>query len=45
MIPKPIENITKDDIIRLIANGVPEGRTVEYKREVPGTGLRRCLVM
>lgn len=38
MIPKPIEQVTKDDIIRLIDNGVSEGRTIEYKREVPGPG-------
>jgi hypothetical protein len=38
MIPKSIGQITKDDIIRLIDNGVPEGRTIEYKRELPGTG-------
>ncbi|KQY15722.1 hypothetical protein ASD28_22925 [Massilia sp. Root133] len=36
MIPKPIEQVTRDDIIRLIDNGVSEGRTIEYKREVPG---------
>lgn len=38
MISKPIEQVTKDDIIRLIDNQVPEGRTIEYKRELPGTG-------
>lgn len=36
MIPKPIEHVTKDDIVRLIDEAVLEGRTIEYKRELPG---------
>lgn len=36
MIPKPIEQVTKNDIVRLFENKAPESRTVEYKREVPG---------
>lgn len=38
MIPKAIELVTKDDILRLIDNAVPEGRTIEYKRDLPGAG-------
>jgi hypothetical protein len=33
-IPKPIEQITEDDLNALIAAAVPEGKTIEYKREV-----------
>jgi len=35
MIPKSIEHVTKDDVLRLIDNEVQEGRTIEYKRDVP----------
>jgi Putative DNA-binding domain len=37
MIPKPIEQITETDIAALISNAVPEGRTIEYKQQLPGT--------
>jgi predicted HTH transcriptional regulator len=36
MIPKPFEAITEDDLLALIANAVSEGRTIDYKRELPG---------
>jgi hypothetical protein len=36
MVPKRLEDITKDDIIALIENQVREGRTIDYKRELPG---------
>lgn len=37
MIPKAINQIERADIELLISNGVHEGRTLEYKREIPGT--------
>ncbi|HUO44672.1 MAG TPA: ATP-binding protein [Burkholderiales bacterium] len=37
MIPKRYgEEITLDDLFRLRENGVAEGKTIEYKRELPG---------
>ncbi|MCE5268433.1 MAG: ATP-binding protein [Planctomycetaceae bacterium] len=36
MIPKQFDDITKADIDALLATGVPEGRTIEYKRTLPG---------
>jgi hypothetical protein len=36
MIPETINEILKDDLAALVAGGVPEGRTIEYKRELPG---------
>lgn len=36
MIPKPLDQIGKDDIDALVANQVSERRTLEYKRELPG---------
>jgi hypothetical protein len=36
MIGKRLEDITGDDVASLIAGGVAEGRTIEYKRELPG---------
>jgi hypothetical protein len=36
MIPNPLDKITVKDFTNLIANGVSEGRTIEYKRELPG---------
>jgi hypothetical protein len=33
---KPLELITEDDLQSLIDNGVSEGRTIEYKSELPG---------
>ena len=35
MIPKHFDNITKDNIDALLATGVPEGRTIEYKLALP----------
>jgi hypothetical protein len=37
MIHKPIDRIEKADIESLIANGVAEGRTIEYKQVLPGS--------
>jgi len=36
MIPKRSDDISESDLIALISNGVSEGRTIEYKRELPG---------
>lgn len=36
MIPKRFDDITKADIDALVANSVPEGRTLDYKRTLPG---------
>src|SRR5438094_932364 len=36
MIAKQRADITEDDNRALIANAVPEGKTIEYKRELPG---------
>jgi hypothetical protein len=36
MIGKRLEGITGDDLAALITGGVAEGRTIEYKRELPG---------
>jgi hypothetical protein len=38
MIPKRVDDITEDDLLALITNGVGEGRTIDYKRELPGNG-------
>lgn len=38
MIPKAIEAITEGDLQSLISSGVLEGRTIEYKQVLPGTG-------
>jgi hypothetical protein len=35
MIPKPLNEISDADLQALIANGVAEGRTIDYKRELP----------
>lgn len=35
MIGKPFDKVTAEDISSLIANGVPETKTIEYKRELP----------
>jgi hypothetical protein len=35
MIPKRLEDVTEDDLIALIENQVREGRTIDYKRELP----------
>jgi hypothetical protein len=36
MIQKPIGAIEESDLTALISNGVREGRTIEYKRDLPG---------
>src|SRR5207244_6460197 len=36
MIPKEFDSIGKEDIEALVANAVSEGRTVEYKEQLPG---------
>ena len=36
MIPGPIKDAGIDAIRTLIADRVPEGKTIEYKREMPG---------
>jgi predicted HTH transcriptional regulator len=36
MIPKPFEAIAEADLLALISNAVSEGRTIDYKRELPG---------
>lgn len=36
MIQKRLEDISEDDLIAFIENQVREGRTIEYKRELPG---------
>lgn len=36
MIPKPIDKIDKGDIDAMLANKVPEGKLIEYKRDLPG---------
>jgi predicted HTH transcriptional regulator len=36
MIPRPLNDITEADVTALIANGVAEGRTIDYKRSLPG---------
>jgi predicted HTH transcriptional regulator len=36
MIPKPLNEISDVDLQALIANGVAEGRTIDYKRQMPG---------
>ena len=37
MINKRIEDIRERDLQELIDNNVLEGKTIEYKRELPGT--------
>ena len=36
MIPKNINDILGDDLTALITNGVAEGRTIDYNRDLPG---------
>jgi hypothetical protein len=36
MIPRPLNEITEADLAALITNGVAEGRTIDYKRGMPG---------
>jgi hypothetical protein len=35
MIPKRLDDVTEGDLVALIENQVREGRTIEYKRELP----------
>ena len=35
MLLKPLENISEDDVQGLISNAISEGRTIDYKREMP----------
>jgi hypothetical protein len=37
MIPKPLSDISEADLQHLKEAGVEEGKTIEYKRELPGT--------
>lgn len=37
MIPKHVDNISYDDLLSMV-NAVPEGRTIEYKSELPHEG-------
>jgi len=46
MIAKRFEDISKNEIDALLVNSVPEGRTIEYKRDLPGgsdEAKRECL--
>ncbi len=36
MIPKELNDVAETDLLALISNGVAEGRTVDYKRDMPG---------
>ena len=36
MIPKVLNEVAEADLIALISNGVCEGRTIDYKRDMPG---------
>jgi hypothetical protein len=36
MIQKQLEDVTEGDLVALIENQVREGRTIDYKRELPG---------
>src|SRR5260370_13983943 len=36
MIQKRLDDITEDDLLALVSNAVSEGRTIDYKRELPG---------
>ncbi len=40
MIPKPLNDITLADVERLKDNGIPEGKTIEYKAELPSENKR-----
>ena len=37
MLPQHFDAIDKDDIERLVANNVAEGRTLDFKEELPGS--------
>lgn len=36
MVPKKLENIKESDFDALLANSIPEGKTIEYKKILPG---------
>jgi hypothetical protein len=36
MIPKQLNDIVEEDLVALITNGVAEGRSIDYKRDLPG---------
>jgi hypothetical protein len=36
MIPREFDTITKEDVEALVTNAVAEGRTIEYKQQLPG---------
>jgi len=36
MIPKEFDAITKEDVDALVLNEIPEGRTIEFKEQLPG---------
>jgi hypothetical protein len=36
MIPKNMSDISEDDLTALISNGVAEGRSIDYKQDLPG---------
>jgi hypothetical protein len=36
MIPKPLDQISKDDVLDLVKNRIPESKTMEYKELLPG---------
>jgi len=38
VIPKSFDEIRPDDVLALIQDEVREGRTIEYKRALPGGG-------
>ncbi len=37
MIPRPFEQLDRNDLDALVANGISERRDLEFKRELPGT--------
>lgn len=42
MIRTPLENITEAELQALISGSVPEGKTIEYKQELPGNADADC---
>ncbi len=36
MILRAVNDITENDLLALISDGVAEGRSIDYKRELPG---------
>ena len=36
MIFKPLDQLIKEDIENLVVNEVPEGKSIEYKEQLPG---------